>query len=100
MASMEEVKSKIRELSRGNPGATVVLCNIANELGPDEAMEFYAIFEDMNIHGCAVWLAYKDASGEDLGKMIENVRERSQAMVDAINRFYGGEKAVVRGASA
>jgi len=89
----KEIENNIIEMCQGNPGALTVLAHVANALGARDALVFFKQMKEMNLTGTNVWLAFKDACGGDLGKMIESIRANDPAMVEAVNRWADPSRA-------
>ena len=75
-------------MSEGNPGAITVL-NKVLEAQPEMGFLTLLSIDDMNLRGSQIWVAYKDHCKEDILLFLELIRERDQAMVDAINASQG-----------
>lgn len=85
------------KLSKGNPGAVRVLCEMLKEtafIDPDSllgALTCLLQLDMMGIYGDGIWLLYKDICGEDLVKTIAVVRASQlgfihpDKVVEAIN---------------
>jgi hypothetical protein len=83
----QELKEMILGMCEGNPGAMSVLMAIPRSVGIAEALKIFDQMKEMKIVGPNVWLAFKDASGEDLGKMIESIRNNDARLIQVINRW-------------
>jgi hypothetical protein len=83
---MQQLKRCVLEMGEGNPGAITVLLQIPSSIGVIEALTLYDQMKEMGIVGSKVWLAYKDASRENLYTMIQSIRSNDARMIEVINR--------------
>jgi|688.fasta_scaffold2839228_1 hypothetical protein len=82
----EQIRQHVAELCKGNPGAIRVLVDVYQSEGAKSALEIYRMMREMNITGPNVWLAFKDASGQDLQKMIASIKSNDPGLIATINR--------------
>lgn len=76
----------ITTMSEGNMGALNALMSLAkDELG----MIYILDLDDMGMRGAQIWIAFKDACGQDLEKFKTFCRERDQKIVDIVNQNSG-----------
>ncbi len=84
-------------MAEGNPGGLRVLLQIS--VTQNGFMKILGL-DDMNIRGEQVWVGYSDHCGQDLGKFLECIHNRSSDMVRTINNVCGARHtAVTSGAS-
>lgn len=98
--SMDVAKAKVVAMCEGNPGALNVLCSVIQSAGAEQALQVFEVMEDMNLRGPRIWLAFKDASRQDLNLMMERVLSRDPSLVETVNAncFGNGPRATISGA--
>ena len=74
----------IYKMCEGNPGTLNVLMYYAQDFV--ENMTVILGFDDMNMRGSQIWVAYKDFAGEDFEKLAEAVKRRDPELVAVVNR--------------
>ena len=72
-------------LSEGNPGAVTVLTEIV-KVNPTFGIMELLHFDDMNMRGSQIWVAYKDYCGCDIEKLREAIKARDTEMIEVVNR--------------
>lgn len=65
-------------LSDGNPGALRTLSELGSPV-------WWLHFDDMNMRGPQIWIAYKHYAQFDLDKLKEGLRDRDPEMVRVVN---------------
>lgn len=81
--SMRDITIKMAE---GNPGGLTVMMDLVEHLGVEKGMLRILSLDDMNIRGSQIWVGYKDHCGSDIEVFAQAILDRSQDMVDTINR--------------
>ena len=79
----------VTTMSEGNPGALTVMMRLMEKRGHMDGIFDILSLDDMNMRGSQIWVAYKDYCGQDIEKFIVCIKERDQAMVDAVNACEG-----------
>jgi hypothetical protein len=78
----------IHKLSEGNPGAIEVILQLI-EIDKKTAMPKFLILHELNLHGPAIWIGYKDYCGQDINKFIECIDKRDPEMMVMIKKEMG-----------
>lgn len=70
-------------MAEGNPGAVRVLTELikADPMGIIEMLNF----DDMNMRGSQIWVAYKDYCGCDIHKLRDAIKARDAEMIEMVN---------------
>lgn len=97
---IDSTREVIMMMSEGNPGALNVLIELLkDEMGLIDILNL----DDMGMRGSQIWVAYKNHCKCDLEALKKALRDRDQALVDAVNtlgsHIPGTPKAVTGGAS-
>ena len=80
----DNVLSVIVKMSHGNPGAATALAELAKK---ENGLIAILFLDDMKIRGYKIWLGYKDVCKRNIDKFYECIMERSQPMIDYINKW-------------
>lgn len=91
------VRDIVITMAEGNPGALSVLMQLIQH--PKANTLDILNFDDMNMRGPQIWIAYKDHCGEDMALLVELIRKRDLALISTVNAQYPKEKAVSYGGS-
>jgi hypothetical protein len=84
MTTMELVTT----MAEGNPGAISVMVQIIQNESGNGLLDLLN-FDDMNMRGPQIWVAYKDVCGQNIDLLLEKLKSRDTEMVSKVNDVMG-----------
>lgn len=72
-------------MSEGNPGALMVMTELAKRWGPLATSVLIVVLDKMNIRGSQIWVAYKDFADGQLDRLAMAIAQKDPEMVAKVN---------------